>query len=79
MNGNNRRASYDAIYFDSFGFKHILTNLYESKILKQILIEYEYTTRHSADNFVLDLLVYAKKVKVCLIIEISVFLMNIKR
>ena len=23
MNGNNRRASYDAIYFDSFGVEHI--------------------------------------------------------
>ena len=23
VNGNNRRASYDAIYFDSLGVKHI--------------------------------------------------------
>ena len=23
VNGNNRRASYDAIYFDSFGVEHI--------------------------------------------------------
>ena len=23
VNGNNRRASYDAIYFDSFRFEHI--------------------------------------------------------
>ena len=23
MNGNNRRTSYDAIYFDSFGVEHI--------------------------------------------------------
>ena len=23
MNGNNRRATYDAIYFDSFGLEHI--------------------------------------------------------
>ena len=23
MNGNNKRASYDAIYFDSFGVEHI--------------------------------------------------------
>ena len=23
MNGNNRRTSYDAIYIDSFGVKHI--------------------------------------------------------
>ena len=27
MNGNNRRASNNAIYFDSFGVKHILEKI----------------------------------------------------
>ena len=27
MNGNNRRTSYDAIYFDSFGVEHILKEI----------------------------------------------------
>ena len=27
LNGNNRRTSYDAIYFDSFGVEHILKEI----------------------------------------------------
>ena len=36
VNGNNKRASYDEIYFDSFGVKHIQKNRkkdsYDTKI-----------------------------------------------
>ena len=35
-NGNNRRASYDVIYFDNFGlniFQKKLNNLWKTKIL----------------------------------------------
>ena len=30
LNGNNKRASYDTIYFDSFGVEHILKEIKNS-------------------------------------------------
>ena len=53
MNGNDRRASYDAIYFDSFGVEHvpkeikefianknIITNIYWIQIYNLLMCEY---------------------------------------
>ena len=53
MNGNKRRASYDAIYFDSFGVEHILkeikkftgnkniiTNIYRIQAYNSIICRY---------------------------------------
>ena len=53
MNGNNRIASYDAIYFDSFGVEHIpkeikkvmrkkniITNIYRKQAYNLIMCEY---------------------------------------
>ena len=53
MNGYNRRASYDAIYFDSFGVKHIpkeiknfmgnkniITNIYRIHVCDSIMCGY---------------------------------------
>ena len=53
MNGNNRIASYDAIYFDSFGVEHIpkeikkvkrkkniITNIYRKQTYNLIMCEY---------------------------------------
>ena len=55
MNGNNRRASYDAIYFDSFGVEHfpkeiktfigskkIIINLYRIQVYDSIMCRYFY-------------------------------------
>ena len=52
VNGNNRRASYDAIYFDSFGVEHIpkeikkfivnktITNIYRIQAYDWIMCRY---------------------------------------
>ena len=52
MNGNDRRASYDAIYFDSFGVEHVpkeikkfianknITNIYWIQIYNLLMCEY---------------------------------------
>ena len=53
MNGNKRRASYDAIYFDSFGVEHIpkeikkftgnkniITNIYRIQAYNSIICRY---------------------------------------
>ena len=43
VNGNNRKASFDAIFFDSFGVEHIpkeIKKSMEAKISSQIFIEY---------------------------------------
>ena len=53
MNGNKRRASYDAIYFDSFGVEHIpkeikkftgnkniITNIYRIQAYNSIIRRY---------------------------------------
>ena len=53
MNGNNRRASYDAKYFDSFGAEHIpkeikkfignkniITNIYRIQAYNSIMCGY---------------------------------------
>ena len=53
MNGSDRRASYDAIYFDSFGVEHvpkeikkfianknIITNIYWIQIYNLLMCEY---------------------------------------
>ena len=53
MNGNDRRASYDAIYFDSFGVEHvpkeikkfianknIIANIYWIQIYNLLMCEY---------------------------------------
>ena len=53
MNGNNRRASYDEIYFDSFGVeyipkeikkfmenKNIITNIYRIQSYNSIVYRY---------------------------------------
>ena len=53
MNGNNRRASYDAKYFDSFGAEHIpkeikkfignkniITNIYRIQAYSSIMCGY---------------------------------------
>ena len=48
MDGNKRRASYDAIYFDSFGVEHILEELKKLMGKKNIItnnIEYKHTIR----------------------------------
>ena len=53
VNDNNKRASYDAIYFDSFGIEHIpkeikkfignkniITNIYRIQAYKSIMCGY---------------------------------------
>ena len=53
MNGNNRRASYDVIYFDSFGVEHIpkeikkfmgnkniIINIYRIQVYDSIMCRY---------------------------------------
>ena len=37
MNGNDRRASYDAIYFDSFGVEHVPKEIKEFIANKNII------------------------------------------
>ena len=48
MNGNKRRASYDAIYFNSFGVENISKELKKLMGNKNIItndIEYKHTIR----------------------------------
>ena len=37
VNGNNRKASYDAVYFDSFGVEHISNVIKKFAVNKNII------------------------------------------
>ena len=56
MNVNNKRASFDALYFDSFGVKQRkkIKSSQQTEI-SQLFIEYKYMIRQCLHIFVLDL------------------------
>ena len=59
VNGNNRTASYDTIYFYSFGVDPIPKETKKFIGNKNIItksIEYKHTIRYCEDNFALNLL-----------------------
>ena len=50
MNGNNKRATYDAIYFYSFGVEHIPSEIKKFMGNKNIITEYLQNTSTLLDN-----------------------------
>ena len=82
LNGNNRRASYNAIYFNSFGVEHIpkevkkfignkniVTNIYRIQAYDSIMCGY----------FCIGFIDFSLKVKVCWIIQTYFVLMVMRR
>ena len=66
VNGNNRRASYDTIFFDNFRVEHI------QKQIKKFIGNKNIITNiyRIVDTFVLDLLTFCYKVKVFFVTQI---------